>query len=56
MTTTVACGNLTDTESAAYGVRSIRFDPDEGFFLNGRRLEIRGACLHQDFACVGSDI
>lgn len=54
MTTTVACGNLTDTESAAYGVRSIRFDPDEGFFLNGRRLEIRGACLHQDFACVGS--
>lgn len=35
------------------GFRSIRFDPDEGFFLNGKRVELRGTCNHQDHAGVG---
>src|SRR4030095_6886340 len=33
-----------------YGYRSIRFDPDRGFFLNDRPLKLLGACMHQDHA------
>lgn len=36
-----------------FGIRSIAFDPDRGFFLNGESLKIRGACVHQDFGGVG---
>jgi beta-galactosidase len=36
------------------GIRSIHFDADRGFFLNGQRVEIKGMCNHQDHAGVGS--
>ena len=38
----------------AFGIRTIRFDPDEGFFLNGKPVKIKGTCNHQDHAGVGS--
>lgn len=43
-----------DRCETAFGVRTIRFDPDKGFFLNGRRVEIHGTCNHQDHAGLGS--
>lgn len=42
-----------DESTVSFGVRSIRFDPDKGFFLNEKPLKIRGACVHQDFGGVG---
>lgn len=39
--------------STSFGFKDVRFDPDEGFFLNGRSLRINGVSLHQDFAGVG---
>jgi beta-galactosidase len=39
-----------------FGIRTIRFDPDEGFFLNGRRVQINGVCNHQDHAGVGAAV
>ena len=45
-----------DDVGTAFGVRTIRFDKDNGFFLNGRRVEIKGVCDHQDHAGVGSAI
>ncbi len=35
------------------GFRTIRFDPDKGFFLNDRPLKLLGTCNHQDSAGVG---
>ena len=35
------------------GFRRIRFDADQGFFLNDRHLKLKGVCLHQDHAGVG---
>jgi beta-galactosidase len=37
-----------------FGVRTLRFDADQGFFLNGKHLEVQGTCNHQDHAGVGS--
>jgi beta-galactosidase len=39
-----------------FGVRTIRFDPDKGFFLNGVRVPINGVCNHQDHAGVGAAV
>lgn len=36
-----------------FGIREISFDAEKGFFLNGKHVFLRGACVHQDFACVG---
>jgi beta-galactosidase len=37
-------------------MRTVRFDANEGFFLNGMPVKIKGACLHQDHAGVGTAI
>ena len=36
-----------------FGIRTIRFDADKGFFLNGKPVKIYGTCNHQDFAGIG---
>ena len=46
-------GHVLDADSTPLGIRTIRFDPDQGFFLNGKPVKIRGTCNHQDFAGVG---
>ncbi len=43
-------GELVDTTELKTGFRSIRMDPNNGFFLNGKHLRINGVAVHQDFA------
>ncbi|HSD09234.1 beta-galactosidase GalA [Flavobacterium sp.] len=45
---------LVDTYKTSFGIRSIRFDANEGFFLNGKHVKIKGTNNHQDHAGVGS--
>ena len=42
-----------DVSEIPFGIRSVSFDADRGFLLNGKSLKIRGACVHQDFGGVG---
>ncbi len=42
-----------DTDETPFGIRSVVFDADRGFILNGERVEIKGVNLHQDHAGVG---
>jgi len=51
-----AAGAEVDRCETPFGIRSARFDPDRGFFLNGRRLELKGAAVHQDHAGVGTAV
>jgi beta-galactosidase len=46
-------GKIVDQVTTTFGVRDIRFDADEGFFLNGRRVQLKGVNMHQDHAGVG---
>lgn len=46
-------GHSIDGDETNFGVRTIRFDPNKGFFLNGTRVELQGTCNHQDFVGVG---
>jgi beta-galactosidase len=37
---------VVDAEDTVFGVRLMSFDPQEGFFLNGRQLKLRGVADH----------
>ena len=47
-------GKTRDGEQVSFGVRTVKFDADKGFFLNGKSLKIQGTCNHQDHAGVGA--
>ena len=47
-------GKLLDTYESTFGIRTVEFTNNEGFLLNGKRLKLKGFCLHQDDACLGS--
>ena len=36
------------------GFRTLRFDPDEGLFLNGEHVKLHGVCLHHDLGALGA--
>jgi beta-galactosidase len=39
-----------------FGVRSIAFDKEQGFLLNGRHLKLQGVCLHHDLGALGAAV
>ncbi len=47
-------GAAVDTYETEFGIRTVRFDADQGFFLNGKPVKIKGTCNHQDHAGVGA--
>ena len=49
-----AAGRVRDAERVRFGVRTIMFDADKGFFLNGKSVKIKGTCNHQDHAGLGA--
>jgi beta-galactosidase len=49
-------GRLADVFTTPFGVRSIAWTADRGFFLNGRHLYLRGANVHQDQAGWGDAV
>ena len=54
LTTRVKQGDrVVDAYDTPFGIRSIRFDANEGFFLNGRHVKLHGANNHQDHAGIG---
>ena len=51
---TVKSGQPRDAERIAFGIRTMKFDANHGFSLNGQSMKIQGTCNHQDHAGVGS--
>ncbi|MER5428199.1 glycoside hydrolase family 2 TIM barrel-domain containing protein [Streptomyces sp. NPDC002588] len=49
-------GTRTDACRTPFGIRTFRFDPDEGFFLNGRHTKIKGVDLHHDLGALGAAV
>ena len=37
-----------------FGFRTIKYDTEEGFLLNGRKVKLHGVCLHHDLGALGS--
>ena len=49
-------GKVVDVTETPFGVRTIAFVADKGFFLNGERVPINGVCDHHDLGALGSAI
>ena len=49
-----ADGQLTDEFRTPFGIRVLRFDPNHGFFLNGKPEKFKGVCIHHDLGALGS--
>lgn len=47
-------GKTIDVYETPFGVRSVRFDVDRGFLLNGEKVYIKGVCQHHDLGALGS--
>ena len=47
-------GQVVDSQTVRFGIRTITIDKDKGLFLNGKAIKVQGVCCHQDHAGVGS--
>lgn len=47
---------LTDTYTTRFGIRSIEYVADKGFYLNGKLRKFQGVCNHHDLGPLGSAI
>lgn len=47
---------LVDTYEVPFGFRTIQFTHDNGFLLNGKRVQIQGTCNHHDLGALGTAI
>lgn len=56
VTTVVSGGETVDRYTTPLGIRYFRFDADDGFFLNGDPLKIRGVCEHHDLGSLGAAV
>jgi beta-galactosidase len=54
ITTVEVEGKGVDRQKTEFGIRTLAFDKDQGFLLNGRSYVIRGTCNHQNHAGVGA--
>lgn len=55
--TTIECnGRVCDDYVTTFGIRTFSFDVDQGFFLNGKPVKIKGVCNHHDLGCLGAAV
>ena len=47
-------GKRIDGSETKVGLRTLKFDADKGFALNGRWMKVKGVCLHHDAGVLGA--
>ncbi len=45
---------VADAYTTSFGIRTMRFTADHGFYLNDRRVQFKGVCLHHDQGPLGA--
>ncbi len=54
VTTVEQDGKTIDVQETNFGIRTIKFDVDRGFLLNGEHVRINGVCDHHDLGPLGA--
>ena len=49
-----AVDTVVDTATTVFGIRSLHFDAETGFLLNGQPLKLKGGCVHHDDGVLGA--
>lgn len=56
VTTVEQGGRVVDVYETVFGIRTIKFDRERGFFLNGELVELKGVCNHHDLGALGAAV
>jgi beta-galactosidase len=56
VTTVEQKGRIVDRDETPFGIRTIQFDADQGFLLNGEHVRLNGVCNHHDLGALGTAI
>ncbi len=56
ITTVDSDDKVVDQTRTEFGIRTVAFDAEKGFLLNGAPYELKGTCNHQDHAGVGAAV
>lgn len=54
LTTLSQAGQVVDHYETRFGIREVRFDPDQGVFVNGEHIPLRGVNQHHDLGALGA--
>ncbi len=49
-------GELADNCNTVFGIRTIEIKPNDGFYLNGKRIRFKGVCNHHDLGPLGAAV
>jgi beta-galactosidase len=49
-------GKMTDRYETVFGFRYVKFTKNDGFFLNGKNMKLKGVCMHHDLGALGAAI
>ena len=49
-------GKTVDSYETTFGVRTLKYDPNAGFFLNGEHVKLNGVCNHHDLGALGAAV
>lgn len=52
----VQAEKIVDETSTTFGIRSLHFDATTGFALNGKKIKLRGGCIHHDNGPLGAAV
>ena len=47
-------GKEVDTYSTSFGIRNAEFTVENGFMLNGKKVPVKGVCMHHDLGALGA--
>jgi beta-galactosidase len=56
VTTVTLNGRVLDEYETLFGIRTISFTVDQGFFLSGESVKLQGVCMHHDLGALGSAV
>jgi beta-galactosidase len=56
LTTLSQNGQVVDTYETHFGIRTIKYDPAAGLFVNGQHFKLNGVCDHHDFGSLGTAV
>ncbi len=54
VTTVSREGKVVDRYETPFGIRTLKFDPNGGLFINGEHIALNGVCDHHDLGALGT--
>ncbi len=45
-----------DVCTTKFGIRTLRFDANRGFLINGENVKLKGVCMHHDLGALGAAV